>query len=77
MATLTQKVCDRCGQPMEYNGWTGLLKNVFKSGKSIKILKLYNGNPSGYDYSVSCYELCADCIRKLENFLMNEEDKKL
>lgn len=77
MATLTQKICDRCGQPMEYKDWTGLLINVFKRGKSIKVLKLYNGNPSGYDYSESCYELCSDCTRKLENFLMNEAEEKL
>lgn len=69
MATILQKVCDRCGNPMKYDGWTAKLKNVTKSGKSIKIHKPFNGNKDGYSYSDSCYELCADCTKKLEKFL--------
>lgn len=71
MATVTQKICDRCGKTMAYVGWTAKLKNVFKRGKTVKIHKLLNGNPDGYSYSDSYYELCVDCTKKLENFLSN------
>lgn len=69
MATLTQRVCDRCGKPMKYIGWTAIIKNIRKRGSDIKILKLHNGNPDGYSYSESEYELCADCTEKLRTFL--------
>jgi hypothetical protein len=69
MATLTQKVCDRCGKPMKYVGWTAKLKNVFRRGKRIRIIKYHNGNPSGYDYVECEYELCGDCTEKLSEFL--------
>lgn len=69
MATVTQKICDRCGKPMEYVGWTAKLRNVFRKGKSVKIHELFNGNPDGYSYSERQYELCADCTENLKEFL--------
>ena len=30
MATITQKICDRCGKPMKYVGWTAKIGNAFK-----------------------------------------------
>lgn len=69
MATVTQKICDRCRKPMEYVGWTAKIRNAFMKGKTVKIHKLFNGNPDGYSYSDSQYELCADCTKQLEEFL--------
>lgn len=69
MATLTERICDRCGKPLKYIGWTATLRNVFKRGKTVKITKLYNGNLDGYSYLESQYELCADCTKELKVFL--------
>lgn len=69
MATLTERICDRCGKQLKYVGWTAILKNVLKHGKTIDILKIHNGNPDGYSYSQDQYELCADCTRELKKFL--------
>lgn len=73
MAKIEYKVCDRCGQKMEYIGWTARIKNVFKKGKRILITKYYNGNPDGYSYSERYYELCADCTDKLKEFLSGKK----
>lgn len=69
MATITQKICDRCGKPMKYAGWTAKIRNAFKKGRTVKIHKIFNGNPDGYSYSDSQYELCVDCTKQLEEFL--------
>ncbi len=69
MAKRTEYVCDRCGKPIKYVGWTATLLNVFKKGKRIKIRNLYNGNPDGYSYLETQYELCSDCTKQLEEFL--------
>lgn len=71
MAEVTYRTCDRCGKRMEYIGWTAKIKNVSKRGKTVKIRKYFNGNPDGYSYSDSCYELCAECTRGLKHFLSN------
>lgn len=76
MATITKKVCDRCGRPLEYINWTSILKNVLKKGKSIKIHNIYNGNPDGYIYIDERYELCAECTKKLEDFLRCKGDNQ-
>lgn len=72
MATISKKVCDRCGNPIKYVGWTGILKNVFRRGKTIKIVQLYYGNSTGYNYVDNSFELCADCTEKLNKFLENK-----
>lgn len=69
MANIEYNVCDRCGKQIRYVGWTAKLKNVFRRGKTIKVLSLWNGNPDGYSYSDRCYELCADCTKQLKEFL--------
>ena len=73
MATITQKVCDRCGKPLGYNGWTAKIKNAFKRGKRVKITEYFNGNPDGYSYVNSEYEMCADCTRRLKIFLREKD----
>ena len=45
MATITRKICDRCGKQMEYVGWTAKIENAFRKGKTVKIHKIFNGNP--------------------------------
>lgn len=72
MATIKKKVCDRCGEEMVYKGWTAKIKGIKKTGKEINILRLYCGNPSGYDYIESGAELCVDCTKKLDVFLSGQ-----
>lgn len=50
------------------------MKNVFKKGSQIQVLKLLNGNPDGYSYAEHEYELCAECTKKLEDFLNRKEE---
>jgi len=75
MATITQEVCDRCGKPLKYTGWTAVIRNIIKKSKRIKITKLFNGNPSGYDYTERTFHLCARCTEELKNFLRGAEEK--
>lgn len=76
MATISKRICDRCGADMKYVGWTAKLKNVIKKGGRIKVLKLLNGNPDGYSYVERDYELCAECTKKLEDFLNKKETQE-
>lgn len=69
MATITKKVCDKCGKEIKYKGVTAILVNVLKKGKAIKIINLYNGNQTGLNYTEQIYELCPDCTEKLVEFL--------
>lgn len=69
MATVSYKVCDRCGQKMVYSGWTAKIKGFKKFGLKLNILKLFNGNPDGYSYSERDYELCSDCTKQFEEFI--------
>lgn len=74
MATIRKNMCDRCGKEIKYVGWTAILKNVFrgkpgKKNKRIDVLQIYDGNPSGYDYTEYSCELCAECTEKLTDFL--------
>lgn len=73
MATITKRVCDRCGQEIKYKGWTSVIKNIFKRGSEIVIDEIYDGNPSGYDCENLKYELCAECTEKLKKFLREGE----
>lgn len=69
MGTVQYKICDKCGKKIKYTGWTSKLKNIFQRSGTIPVIKLFNGR--------GChereYELCADCTKKLGNFLMNKE----
>lgn len=73
----TIKVCDRCGKSIEYIGWTTKFMNVFRKGKTVRIRSLFNGNLDGHSYLDGCYELCVDCTKKLENFLIYKEELKI
>lgn len=75
MATITKKVCDRCGKEIKYLGWTSKLENVFKKGSRISYLSIYNGNPSGYEYNRQQFEMCAECTKDFREFLLGEEQK--
>lgn len=63
VATVTKIFCDRCGKEIKHIGWTSKLLNIFKSklNNQIKIRKIYNGNHSGFGYTETNYELCAEC----------------
>ena len=71
MSRVTKMICDRCGKEIVYRGWTA--KFPFARARKrpflLKLLKLRNGNPSGYDYSESEYELCNKCTFELNLFL--------
>lgn len=62
-----KNVCDRCGKEIVYKGWTSKLKLL--RWHKLHLLRLLNGNPSGYDYSERGYELCADCTNDFEQFM--------
>jgi len=64
MGVITKRVCDRCGKEIKYIGWTSVLK-----ASRVGFIKLFNGNPSGYDYTSNEYELCTDCTKELCDFL--------
>lgn len=34
--------------------------------------QMYYGNPDGYSYTDQSYELCAECTKKLIDFLRNK-----
>lgn len=83
MSIVTKTVCDRCGEEIVYRGWTAKFPFVRARKRPflLKLLKLRNGNPSGYDYSEREYELCNKCTFKLNAFLeggevVNEQTKE-
>ena len=69
MASKTFRFCDRCKKEIRYLGWTAKIKRIRK----FHIHEIFNGNPDGYSYCDSDFELCSDCTRGLEKFLMNRE----
>ena len=73
MSRVTKTICDRCGEEIVYRGWTSKLHFAKKFPFRFRILKLKNGNPSGYDYSELDCELCAKCTMKLSAFLRGGE----
>ena len=72
MANIQYTVCDRCGVQVEYRGWTTMLFNKTPKISKFRFLKLFSGNPSGYDYSEKYIELCNKCTKDLDSFLKNE-----
>ena len=73
MSTMVKTICDRCGEEVVYQGWTSKLHFAKKFPFRFRILKLKNGNPSGYDYSERDCELCEKCTMKLSVFLQGGE----
>ena len=61
--------CDRCGKRFEYRNemWATFLK--VKKPKKIRVLKLFYGNQTGYDYAEYDYDLCGECTEKLDEFM--------
>lgn len=73
MSRVEKVICDRCGEEIVYRGWTAKFPFLRKRPFIFKLLKLRNGNPSGYDYSEREYELCNKCTFKLNVFLEGGE----
>ena len=70
----TEILCDRCNKPMTYTGWVAIIKYPkIKKAVRWKITEIFNGNPSGYDYSDLNTELCADCTKQLKEWLKGGE----
>lgn len=69
MATVYYKICDRCGKEMKYKGKTTKIFKKPSKTHEFKILTIFNGNQTGYDYSEQYVELCKDCTIKLDDFL--------
>lgn len=65
-------LCDRCKKPIEYIGWTGVLREP--KPKRLFITEIFNGNPSGYDYCDNNRELCADCMKSFKKWLKAETE---
>lgn len=62
MATI--KLCDRCGKTFNYNCFSGTPNaiNIFK--RNINRTRITEGTE---------YDLCPECISKLDQFLANED----
>lgn len=77
MAEVKYRVCDRCGNKIEYKGWTAKLFGMIKEHNQFKIYNAYCGNPSGYDYTQRHVELCDECTKQLTCFLDGKAIEKL
>ena len=69
MAEVRYRVCDRCGNKIEYKGWVAKLFGMIKEHNQFKVYQSCNGNPSGYDYTERHVELCDKCTEQLKHFL--------
>lgn len=69
MAEVKYKICDRCGEKMNYNtGWTSKIFGIKKVIR-LKVVKYFCGNQDGYSYSDYQIELCKKCTEELFDFL--------
>ena len=59
-------VCDRCGKKIVYRGATSQIR---RAKSKIKFTQLWNGNPSGYEYSENYIELCAYCTAVFKDWM--------
>lgn len=61
--------CNRCGKRFEYRNekWAAILR--LRKLKKLHLVKLFYGNPSGYDYAEYDYDLCGECTEKLNEFM--------
>lgn len=66
------KKCDRCGKFHEY--YAGNME--FKNSEKANGVKLFDMDLDNTYWSRKSYDLCPDCMRKLEAFIKNEEDNK-
>ena len=74
MAEKRIRICDRCGAQFEYqkSKWAGYFTRGIKRENHIRFHQMYYGNPDGYSYTDQSYELCAECTKKLIDFLRNK-----
>ena len=74
MATHNFITCDRCGKQFAYRNeqWVAILR--VKKLKPFRVIKLFYGNLSGYDYAEYNYELCGECTKKLDKFFRGETE---
>lgn len=73
MATITQTtlICDRCRKEMLRDKWK---RQLFKMGFTKgKIMKLTAMVPSTISSGIIERELCEDCARELERWLIEKE----
>ena len=61
--------CDRCGKRFEYRNemWAAIIRA--RKLKKFRVIKLFCGNLSGYDYAEYDYDLCGECTEKLKEFM--------
>ena len=73
MATQKYITCDRCGKYFEYRNekWAVILRA--RKLKKFRVIKLFYGNMSGYDYAEYDYDLCGECTKRLKEFLNEGE----
>ena len=72
MATVYYSACDRCGKEIKYKGKISKIFNkTQKKSIKLKVLSVFKGNPTGYDYSERYVELCKECTKQLDEFLNN------
>lgn len=65
------KKCDRCGKLHEYyNG-----SNVFNDSEKANGVLFIDRDLDNKYWSRRSYDLCYNCMRKLEAFIKNEEDE--
>lgn len=67
--TKRETLCDRCKKPIQYSGWTGIIKAY---PKRLWLCELLNGNPDGYSYFDRQLDLCRDCCESLERWIKRE-----
>lgn len=71
MARIYYKVCDKCGKEINYDGKTSKLFKRISIPIGFRLLSIFNGNQTGYDYSEKYVELCKYCSAQLDKFLNN------
>lgn len=74
MSTHSFCQCDRCGKQFEFRKTKCAAIVRAKKLKKFRVIKLYYGNPTGYDYAEYEHELCGECTKKLDKFLKGEEE---
>ena len=65
------KKCDRCGKLHEY--YKGI--NKFNNSEKANGVLLIDRDTDNTYWSREIYDLCPDCMRKLEAFIKNGEDE--
>lgn len=65
--------CTRCGEYFEDNAW---LSKGNRNKNAIVLTTMQRGSETSFNYVNSAiFDLCPDCMAKLEQWLSNEEEK--